>query len=146
MSISNSTQPGADQLISVQGGNSHLTQSDTQVKPKKSYAPRRRFDAAYKQRILDAYNACHTPAERGTLLRREGLYYARIAAWRGEMANGKLDADKKKTGKIRTDHLIRQNARLKKQLAQAKVIIELQKKVADLLGVVIPQHEGIDPD
>jgi len=79
-------------------------------------------------------------------LRREGLYHARIAAWRNELAKGKLNTGKQKPPKVRTDHLVRQNERLKKQLAQAKVIIELQKKVADLLGVILPQHENIDLD
>ena len=146
MSTSSSSQLGIEQLSSKPNENSVLNPTDTQVKSKRPYAPRRRFDAAYKQRILAAYNACQSAAERGALLRREGLYHARIAAWRNELANGKLNTGKQKTAKVRTDHLIRQNESLKRKLAQAKVIIELQKKVADLLGVILPQHESIDLD
>src|SRR5437867_2651905 len=77
--------------------------ADPQVKPKRPYAPRRRFDAAYKQRILLAYDACTNAHERGTLLRREGLYHARIAAWRKDLAKGKIN-EKKGSAKLRTDH------------------------------------------
>lgn len=146
MSISSSSQSDLEQFNSKPSENSVFNPTDTQVKSKRPYAPRRRFDAAYKQRILVAYNACQCAAERGALLRREGLYHARIAAWRNELAKGKLNTGKQKSAKVRTDHLIRQNERLKKQLAQAKVIIEFQKKVADMLGVIIPQHESIDLD
>lgn len=120
--------------------------SDPQVKPRKPYAPRRRFDAAYKQRILLAYNACTTALERGALLRREGLYHARIAAWRQELAKGKLSEKKGTQAKQRTDHLVRENEQLKKKLAQAEAIIDLQKKVSELLGTHILPHESNEVD
>lgn len=46
--------------------------------------PRRRsFTAAYKEQILDEYDALpHGSSERGGLLRREGLYTSHIAEWR----------------------------------------------------------------
>src|SRR5580700_11404783 len=105
--------------------------ADPQVKPKKPYAPRRRFDAAYKRRFLLAYDACTNASERGALLRREGLYHARIAAWRKELAKGKLNDKKQSPLNLRTDYLVRENERLKKKLAQAEAIIDLQKKVSD---------------
>src|SRR5579863_9651344 len=89
--------------------------ANPQVKPKKPYAPRRRFDAAYKRRFLLAYNACTDASERGSLLRREGLYHARIAAWRKELAEGKLNDKKQSPPKLRTDYLVRENERLKKK-------------------------------
>jgi hypothetical protein len=116
--------------------------TDTQVKPKRSYAPRRRFDAAYKQRILLAYNACSNAAERGALLRREGLYHARIAAWRNDLAGDKLNNKRQASAKLRTDHLVREVEQLKKKLAQAEAIIDLQKKVSELLGTHILPHES----
>jgi transposase len=115
--------------------------NDPQVKVKRSYAPRRRFDLAYKQRILLAYNACTDASGRGALLRREGLYYARIAAWRDQLGSEKLKHHKQKT-KHRTDHLLRENGQLKKKLAQAQAIIDLQKKVSDLLGTHILQQDS----
>lgn len=116
--------------------------ADTQVKSKRAYAPRRRFDAAYKQRILTAYNACSNTMERGALLRREGLYHARIAAWRHDLKKGKLNDEKRPSAKLRTDHLVREVAQLKKKLAQAEAIIDLQKKVSELLGTHILPHEN----
>lgn len=116
--------------------------ADTQIKSKRPYAPRRRFDAAYKQRILTAYNACSNALERGALLRREGLYHARIAAWRNDLAKGKLNDEKRTSAKLRTDHLVREVAQLKKKLAQAEAIIDLQKKVSELLGTHILPHEN----
>ena len=116
--------------------------ADTQVKPKRPYAPRRRFDAAYKQRILTTYNACTNAMERGALLRREGLYHARIAAWRHDLTQGKLNDERQTSAKLRTDHLVREVAQLKKKLAQAEAVIDLQKKVSELFATHILPHEN----
>ena len=118
--------------------------ADPQVKPKKPYAPRRRFDAAYKRRFLLAYDACTNASERGALLRREGLYHARIAAWRKELAKGKLNDKKQSPLNLRTDYLVRENERLKKKLAQAEAIIDLQKKVSEILGVTLDKLDDED--
>ena len=123
-------------------GNKKSTPVDSQVKPKKQYTPRRLFDAAYKARILAAYDACSDATARGALLRREGLYYARIAAWRHQQANGKTNAAKGKKNEARMDHLIRENEQLKKKMAQVEAIIDLQKKVSDLLGMQILSPEN----
>jgi transposase len=105
-----------------------------QVKPAKQYAPRRSYDDAYKKRVLALLDACTNGAERSALLRREGLYYSRICAWRKEELQGKL---KNKSGKNkpRTDHLTAEIVQLKKKLAQAEAIIDLQKKVSELFGL-----------
>ncbi len=115
--------------------------NDPQVKAKRHYTPRRSFSAAYKERILIAYDACANAAERGALLRREGLYHSRICAWKSARSDGKLNKSKKGKQATRTDHLTRENEQLKKKLAQAAAIIELQKKVSDLLGTHILPHE-----
>jgi transposase len=145
MSISSNSQ-ASKQFISNPDDLPVAQVSDPQVKPKKPYAPRRRFDVAYKRRILLAYNACSNAYERGALLRREGLYHARIAAWRQELANGKLSDQKQSPVKQRTDHLVRENEQLKKKLAQAEAIIDLQKKVSELLGTHILPHESNEVD
>ncbi len=112
-----------------------------EVKPKKQSVPRRSFDVAYKTRILAAYDACDDSSERGALLRREGLYYSRICAWRQQQANGKTKMVKGQKNAARIDHLISEVAQLKKKMAQAKAIIDIQKKVSDLLGMHIHSHE-----
>ncbi|HEY4831171.1 MAG TPA: hypothetical protein VIH61_01225 [Waddliaceae bacterium] len=132
----------SEQLITNPSEFQAALSTDTQVKPKRSYAPRRRFDAAYKQRILLAYNACSNAAERGALLRKEGLYHARIAAWRNDLAEDKLNNKRQAFTKLRTDHLVREVEQLKKKLAQAEAIIDLQKKVSELLGTHILPHES----
>lgn len=112
--------------------------SDTQVKVKRHYSARRSFDMANKLRILSEYDACENTLARGALLRREGIYHSRISAWKQQLKNSKSGGQKK----LRTDHLIRENEQLKKKLAQAEAIIDLQKKVSELLGTHILPHES----
>lgn len=111
--------------------------SDSQVKIKKNNTPKRFFDTAYKLRILSAFNDCENAIERGALLRKEGLYHSRISAWRHQLENSKLNGKNKMRGALRTDHLVRENNQLKKKLAHAEAIIDLQKKISDLLGTHI---------
>ena len=105
--------------------------ADPQVKVKNS-TPRRTYDTEYKIRILSAFDNCENASERGALLRREGLYHSRICAWRQQQSNEKK-ASKKNKG-LRVDHLSRENEQLKKKLAHAEAIIDLQKKISNLLG------------
>ena len=111
-----------------------------QVKPKQS-APKRTFTTEYKLKILEAYEACDNPLARGELLRTEGLYSSRISSWKQQRDVGRLGIkrNKKTAGKVL--QLTRENARLKKKLAQVEAIIELQKKVSELLGQHILPHD-----
>tara|TARA_B110001454_G_C12702954_1_gene427352 strand:+ start:378 stop:833 length:456 start_codon:yes stop_codon:yes gene_type:complete len=108
--------------------------SDPQVKAKGT--PKRKFTNAYRLKILTAYDACSNASERGTLLRREGIYHSHISTWRNLLGiNG---GGKEATAKSRrTDHMVREISQLKKKLAQAQAIIDLQKKVSELLGTHI---------
>ena len=95
--------------------------------------PRRKFTKAYKLKILTAYDACRSASERGSLLRRESIYHSRISAWRNQL--GMNDSGKKAMAKTaRTDHMAREIEQLKKKLAQAQAIIDLQKKSRSCLG------------
>jgi transposase len=133
------TEASIDQNIDTTtvGQTSRVT--DPQVKSGRQYRPRRSYNEAYKARILAAYNDCPNAKARGAFLRSEGLYYARICAWRNEQASGKLNQPKKNT--LRVDHLTHENAQLKKKLAQAEAIIDLQKKVSELFGQHILSHD-----
>ena len=103
--------------------------------------PRRKFTKAYKLKILTAYDACSNASERGALLRREGIYHARISSWRKQL--GISDGVKKATAKTaRSDHMAREIEQLKKKLAQAQAVIDLQKKVSELLGTHILSHDS----
>ena len=114
---------------------------DPQVKPRKHYSPRRSFNTTYKLQILAAFDECETATERGALLRKEGLYHSRITAWKQQLKNSPSTGGKKKQKALRTDHLVRENEQLKKKLAQAEAIIEIQKKVSALLGMDIHSKE-----
>lgn len=103
---------------------------------------RRTFTAEYKLEILkQADEAEH--GQIGALLRRENLYSSHLSTWRDEQETGALAALGKKRGRKSTknplqdenDKLRRQNAQLQARLAQAEVIIDVQKKVAGLLGI-----------
>ena len=111
-------------------------------------APQRRtHSAAEKLRILQAYEA--TPpgtSERGALLRREGIYSSQISKWRKLRDQGKLASPQRRGPNLaprelltdELDHLRKENARLQSRLARAEAIIDVQKKVAHLLGAEFP--------
>src|SRR5271154_3339563 len=63
---------------------------------------RRRFSAKYKMEILDAYDRCTNPEERGSLMRREGLYSSQISNWRKARSSGSLSALSQKRGRPKT--------------------------------------------
>lgn len=116
------------------------------VMPKKQRALRRKFDVAYKTRVLAVYDACDTPAARGALLRREGLYQARIIAWKHQQTTGKSVAAKGEKNTRRMDHLLFEIAQLKKKMAQAEAIIDIQKKVSELFGMHIHSPSNNEQD
>ncbi len=108
---------------------------------------RRRFTAEYKRSILDQAEAAQDAGAVGALLRREGLYSSHLTTWRRQRQQGELDAlaPKKRGPKITVSPLVAENRklaaaneRLTKKLKNAELIIEVQKKVAALLGNPIP--------
>ncbi len=107
-------------------------------------ARRRQFSAAYKARILREADACRVAGGIGALLRREGLYSSHLTEWRRLRARGALEAlAAKKRGKKSSrdardrelSRLVRENARLRRKLAQAEAVIEVQKKLSEILEV-----------
>lgn len=137
------------------GGNNRAADSavlDPEVLAK---PPRRRFTPAYKARIVEEAQRCTEPGQIGALLRREGLYSSALTQWRRQYQAGALQALKDdKRGRRRTrdardqelERLHRENERLNKKLRQAELIIEIQKKVAAMLGnpiETLPHSEDI---
>ena len=106
---------------------------------------RRSFLADYKLQILRQADACTQSGQVGELLRREGLYSSHLRTWRPQRQQGTLDAlAPKKRGRKPHDNdplieenrrLERVNKRLVERLRQAEVIIDVQKKVAEILGI-----------
>lgn len=115
---------------------------DTQVKAKKQRAPKRKFSNAYKLQILNALDACKTGEDRAALLRKEGLYYARISTWKKQFQNGKFVVNKTPKSVLLTQQLTREVESLKKKLSQAEAIIDIQKKVSELLSINILNHDA----
>ena len=113
-------------------------------------AERRRFSAEYKRRILQEAETCTQPGEVGALLRREGLYSSHLTTWRQQRRRGELQGlTPAKRGRkadpqaAEIARLQRENERLKAQLARAELIIDVQKKLSQMLGLPeTPSGEG----
>jgi transposase len=118
---------------------------DTEVVRK---ARRRQYAADYKLCVLREVDACKGTGEIGALLRREGLYSSLVSKWRQQREQGSLEglgthkrgpkADPQAAELVR---LKRDNERLRKRLEQAELIIDVQKKVAQMLGVPIEEQD-----
>jgi len=118
---------------------------DTEVVPK---AQHRQFSAEYKRRILQEYEACSEPRQKGALLRREGLYSSHITAWRRQRERSELEGLTPQKRGPKADpqaaeiaRLKRENERLRKRLEQAELIIEFQKKVSQMLSLPVEESE-----
>src|SRR5574337_592876 len=115
-------------------------------------AVRRRFTADYKRRILTLADACTEPGSLGTLLRREGLYSSNLTAWRRQRDAGTLSAlTPQKRGRkapardplrLENARLRQENDRLTRRLRQAELIIDVQKKVSQILGIPLATAEA----
>ncbi len=114
-------------------------------------AKRRRFSAGYKLKILQAADQCSDSGEVGALLRREGLYSSHLAAWKKLRTKGELrglspkkrgrKADPDTATKRDYEKLRRENVRLQHRLKAAETIIDVQKKISELLGIPLNAPE-----
>lgn len=113
-------------------------------------ATRRRFSAEYKLKILREADACTQPGDLGALLRREGLYSSNLTTWRAQRERGELlgltpkrrgPAPKAKNPlAAKVAALEREVTRQTARAARAEALVELQKKVAELLGTPLPRN------
>lgn len=115
-------------------------------------AQRRRFTAEYKRRILKEAEGCRKPGELGALLRREGLYTSHLSAWRKARARGELagltprrrgpkprkpDPNAKRI--LELEHEVR---RLRARAERAEALVDVQKKLSQVLGIELPESNG----
>jgi len=130
-----------NQTIETQENDKDKSQvPDPEVAP---WAKRRRYTAEYKLRIVEEADNSSEPGEIGALLRREGLYSSHLSKWRRQRAEGQLQAlaERKRGHETReqqmkkVEELRRENERLQMRLQQAELIIEVQKKLSQLLGL-----------
>lgn len=123
--------------------------SPSKVDPEVKAKPeRRQFSAEYKRRILEEADACTEAGQIGALLRREGLYSSNLVHWRRHRAEGALKALSPKKRGPKPDPLADENAalrrrveRLEADLKRAETIIEVQKKLSELLGLPDPSSQ-----
>jgi transposase-like protein len=115
-------------------------------------AKRKRFTAAEKLRILREVEACRGSGEIGALLRREGIYSSYLTTWRKQRELGELDGlsphkrgPKPNPEAIELAKLRREHERLQERMRRAELIIDVQKKVARMLGETIESPELDDP-
>ena len=125
------------------------------VDPEVSDRPQRRtFSTADKLRILEEVDRAR-PGDIGAILRREGLYSSNVGRWRRQRDAGLLrglaparpgpKSPPAQPHKTDLDRLERENARLRDQLARAEAVIELQKKVAQLLETSLGSTDRGEP-
>ena len=139
------TQISSEKLVPLEEGNSNS--NDSNRIPAK--AKRRSFSQSYKLEILRRLEECKGKRGAvGDLLRREGLYSAQVASWKKDL-NDSLTGIVKKRGpkkdgsseaRQKIARLERENARLNRRLAEAEAVIDIQKKLSDLLGLKLPDQ------
>jgi len=132
----------AERSETTVGGGRTTAAPDPEVPEK---ATRRTFTAEYKLSILREVDACRGEGEVGAVLRREGLYSSHLTTWRRQREAGELRGltpNKRGRRNKRSivsakefDQLRRENVRLRRELEQARLIIDIQKKASEMLGI-----------
>lgn len=112
---------------------------DTQVSSKRN---RRKFSNSEKLRILKEAELCTKPGELGALLRREGIYSSTLSNFKQQQRENKLtnnDRDKisldRKKQAAQKQEDARRMAQLEKENRQLKLLLDVQKKLSELLGI-----------
>ncbi len=126
-----------------------LTTPSTEV-PEKPV--RRRFSTPYKLRILAETDGCTEMGQIGELLRREGLYSSQLSTWRKQRQEGVLAGltPKRRGRKAKPRNpladevakLQRENQRLKTNLRKAELVIDVQKKVSEMLDIPLTPRDS----
>lgn len=111
---------------------------------------RRRFTAQYKLDVLRQADQCQQAGDIGALLRREGLYSSHLTTWRRQREAGMLSGlTPKQRGRkasrnplqSEVDRLGRENVLLQRRLKKAELIIDIQKKISQMLGIPLKNPE-----
>jgi transposase-like protein len=114
-------------------------------------ATRRRFTVEFKRKVVREADGCKTPGAVGALLRREGLYSSHLTTWRAARDRGELAGAPKKRGPTpqRPDprdkkiaELERETTRWRKRAERAEALVEVQKKLAALLGTPLESEKS----
>ena len=146
--------PPADDGVSVPAAQVPATKAPGQgVDPEVVPGPlRRTFTAEFKRQVLAEADACVELGAVGELLRKHGLYSAHLSEWRRQRDEGLRPKKRGRKGNPQRElveenaQLRREKARLEQRLAQAEIIIDVQKKLSVLLGIPLktPGSDGSD--
>jgi transposase len=112
---------------------------------------RRTFTGPEKLRILKEADQAAGTGAIGAILRRHGLYSSALSEWRRQREAGVLGAltPAKRGPKLSDPNPLsvelagvqRENAQIRRRLERAEAIIEVQKRLADLLGIPLASIE-----
>ena len=128
----------------MEGVESSSSEVEVMAKP-----TRRRYTAEYKLKVLREAEALSGRGEIGALLRREGLYSSNLTQWRKQRERGELEGLSRKRGPLpkgknsladKVKVLERENVRLKGRAERAEGLVELQKKVSEILGIELRRN------
>ena len=128
----------------MEGVESSSSEVEVMAKP-----TRRRYTAEDKLKVLREAEALSGRGEIGALLRREGLYSSNLTQWRKQRERGELEGLSRKRGPLpkgknsladKVKVLERENARLKARAERAEGLVELQKKVSEILGIELGRN------
>jgi len=147
----------SEKIKAVQGVNSMsslpIPLPDPEVPEK---ATRRRFSVEYKLKILRQAESCRETGDIGALLRREGLYSSHLTTWRRQKEAGILSGlEPKRRGRkanpnhplqMENEQLRKEKTRLQKRLKKAELIIDIQKKISQMLGIPLKNPELEEED
>jgi len=130
------------------GGGDEVPDPEVVARPR-----RRQFTAEYKLRILREADACKGVGEIGALLRREGLYSSHLVLWRRQReqaAQTELKSRKRgpkaKVQDPRMKQLERENARLRRRLKRVELLLDIQKKAGEILGIPLKNLDDVEND
>jgi hypothetical protein len=98
------------------------------------------FSEAYKQEIVLEAEACTKKGQQKALLEREGLKGAHLYLWRKAMGRAPVPKDRTKLDErdYRILELERSVSELRRRAERAEALVELQKRVAKLQGIKLP--------
>jgi len=124
------------------------TEVDVNPERAQGRAKRRQYSSEYKLKLLKEIDGSQGHGAIGAILRREGLYSSMLSNWKAQRENGSLQglAGQKRGPKSEplAEELAcaqHENARLREQLRRAELIIDVQKKVSELLGLPLETNQ-----
>lgn len=114
-------------------------------------ARRRQYSASEKRALLAEADEAKARGELGAFLRRKRIYSSMLSSWRKQAAFGERSAlapqkrgPKPDAAARQIKHLNRDNARLRRKLERAEIIIDAQKKLCAALG--LPTADELSED